>query len=386
MRGRLQRATVVLSLVVACLATARPAAGEVADGWDYRSLSIAADAIPLVGQFTGDAADDIFWYVPGSGADSLWVGHVGRRGADAFTRIPMTVNGSYRPIVADVAGDDYADILWYAPGTAPDSLWVSTNTPGTFAPEPVTIDGWYQPSVLRDFTSAERKDDILWYAPGSAPDSLWHLAEDGSFDRTTVPLSITASYRVVVGDWNGDKLEDVMLYAPGDGADQRWTSRADGRFRAGAYNIGGDYQPVTIYQPGGDGIFWWQSGTPAEAYWVSDAKAFRRAPVPARSDVGIAVSAGLQGAVVAVGAGPEAYLYAEPTRASWYGLAGAAHDIGAGRRPLIGDYDGDGYIDIVWYGPGGLSDALWYIAPTVSAQRSRQGAGAVHATPSPTRP
>ena len=50
----------------------------------------------------------------------------------------MTVNGSYRPIVADVAGDDYADILWYAPGTAPDSLWVSTNTPGTFAPEPVT--------------------------------------------------------------------------------------------------------------------------------------------------------------------------------------------------------------------------------------------------------
>ncbi|MBK5221034.1 MAG: CHAP domain-containing protein, partial [Thermoleophilia bacterium] len=45
----------------------------------------------------------------------------------------FTVKGTYAPIPGDFNGDGKADILWYGPGDAFDSMWYGTSNPGEFA-------------------------------------------------------------------------------------------------------------------------------------------------------------------------------------------------------------------------------------------------------------
>jgi hypothetical protein len=89
--------------------------------------------------------------------------------------------------------------------------------------------------------------------------------------------------------------------------------------------------------------------------------------VPSLGEVGSVTSAGLGGAIVTVPNGADGFFDAATT--DWYLLAGPTHDKTT-QRPLVGDYDDDGLIDVLWYGAGSLSDELWYSAP--SAMSSAQ--------------
>ena len=381
-----KRIALVAALVVALLAGLAPttAQAEVADGWDYRALSLGGTYKPLVGQFGGDAATDILWYAPGTGADSLWIGTVGVRGSAGFTKVPLTINKTYTPIVGDFFGDDYDDIIWYNPGTGPDAAWEATDTPGYFTNRALTINGVFRPTVLHDYTGVNRKDDILWYAPGSAKDYLWHMNEAGTGTYNTVNLSISGTFQMVVGDWNADRLEDLVLYAPGTAPDYRWASKADGTFATSALSVNGTFKPVTIYQNNGDGILWWADGAGREAYWVRTGSTFASRPVPAVSVRATVHSAGLQGAIVTVPDDLDGYFFGDANAGDWYQLAGASHDKGAGQVPLVADFDGDDYIDVVWYGAGTVKDELWYTAPGAAKGSGRSlpaGGGEARATP-----
>ncbi|MBK5220675.1 MAG: VCBS repeat-containing protein, partial [Thermoleophilia bacterium] len=80
----------------------------------------------------------------------------------------------------DFNGDGKADILWYGPGDAFDSMWYGTSNPGEFATGVnVTVKGTYIP-VPGDF-NGDRNSDVLWYGPGAEPDSIW-------FGQTAVGL------------------------------------------------------------------------------------------------------------------------------------------------------------------------------------------------------
>jgi hypothetical protein len=367
-----------LALAIGVLAllglAATPAAqAEVADGWDYRSLSVSGTYQPLVGQFAGDGATDILWYAPGSAPDSLWIGKAGQRGAAAFTKLALEINGTYTPVVGDFFGDDYSDIIWYAPGPASDFAWVSDDVPGYFGRQSVAINGRFRPSVLEDYSAANRKDDVLWYAPGSAKDYLWHFGETGTGAYSTVNLSINGTYQTILGDWNADGLGDLVLYAPGTAADYRWASKPDGTFAQSALSVNGTYEPVTILQDDGDGILWWADGPAREAYWVRNGATFRSASVPAVSELGAVTSAGLGGAIITVPGGVDGFFFGDATQGDWYGLAGLGHDKTT-QRPLVGDYDDDGLIDVTWYGRGTLSDELWYSVPSAMSSAQRSGA------------
>jgi hypothetical protein len=79
-------------------------------------------------------------------------------------------------------------------------------------------------------------------------------------------------------------------------------------------------------------------------------------------------SAGLSGAIVTVRDDVEVYFGGDQSAGDWFLLAGPTHDKTT-QRPLVGDYDDDGYVDVVWYGRGSLADELWYSDPFAAATR-----------------
>ena len=116
-------------------------------------IQVSGTYQPLVGNFGGDTKSDILWYAPGSTPDSLWIGTATH---GTFTKMPMTINGSYIPLVGNFAGDGYDDILWYSPGTGADTLWTSIDAPSIFASSTFTINGTYTPVVLHNHPGVRR--------------------------------------------------------------------------------------------------------------------------------------------------------------------------------------------------------------------------------------
>ena len=206
-----------------------PPAGSARFLWtDDRTNEISTSASfvppgaqPIVGNFAGDplqdVADDIVWYTPGPGGDSLWESRANRH----FAPHPTSIDGTFIPIVGQFSTDHHEDILWYAPGPAPDALW-DFDDDGTVTTRPLRIDGRYQPIIGR-FRGVG--DDILWYGRGSAPDTLWSFDGDRLTKQT---LTIDGTYTPIVGQFGGwgganqDYKQDIFWYAPGPAPDGIW--------------------------------------------------------------------------------------------------------------------------------------------------------------------
>lgn len=127
--------------------------------------------------------EDLFFYVPGTGADAIWAGN----GAGGFTSTAVTVNGYYNPIIGNFdsssSGVDMTDIFWYGPGGAADSVWM--NTGSGFTSLPATVNGYYSPLVVesRETTS---QDDIFWDSK-TAGDYLWATnGTNGAFSYSSM--------------------------------------------------------------------------------------------------------------------------------------------------------------------------------------------------------
>src|SRR5690349_14431435 len=126
MSRRLAACAVALIMVGGLLATT-PASATIDNeyGWDYQALSINGSYQMLRGQFAGDGATDVIFYGPGSAPDSLWIGKTGVKGTNGFTKVNLSIGGTYVPVVGDFGGDDYDDVLFYGRGSVSDSLWIS---------------------------------------------------------------------------------------------------------------------------------------------------------------------------------------------------------------------------------------------------------------------
>ncbi|WP_426570931.1 FG-GAP repeat domain-containing protein [Aquihabitans sp. McL0605] len=229
---------------------------------------------PLVGDFDGNGVTDIFWYAPGPAADTLWAFHPG----GSKTVVPKTVNGTFKPIVGDFvreAGDpDGAlDIFWYAPGTAADSLWEATGG-SHFHAIPQTVNGSFTP-LVGGFTpktgsayggSVDLSVDIFWYAPGKAADSLWNGHNDGTW--TKIPKTVNGTYKPFVGLFDGYGVDDIFWYSS-SGADSVWLGDPDtGAQDAFGASIGSGYTPVVGSFLIPDEPIYWYSPTGPDDFWL----------------------------------------------------------------------------------------------------------------------
>jgi len=238
---------------------------------------LSAPGIALVGNFLGDASDDLFLRQPGVLADLLLTGSAGR----FIPRKGFTINGNYRPLVGDYDGNGFEDVLWYAPGRATDAVWYSRGDGTFFTAATAAVDGSYRP-VSGDF-DRDGDDDVLWYAPGAGREYLW-LANGATF-RALTTTTVNGSYRTAVGDFDGDGDDDILWHGPRSVSDFVWSSSA-GRFRSRAtIQVSGSYVPAAgdYDGDGDDDILFYAPGSAADHLWFSQGLAFRPQRAPAVS-------------------------------------------------------------------------------------------------------
>ena len=368
----MRSARLALAALAACTALALPSAAHAAplqfftesthtelDSW------LKGGGTPLVGDFNGDGEGDVFLYRPGAGTERLLFGKGDRGGAwFSNTSANIQVNGTYTPVVGDFNANGSTDILWYGPGTAPDTLWSFNKQSSTFVVSKPVINGRYRPFV-GDFTSndGQATDDIFWYAPGSGADSIWKGIAGRRVSFSSIPQRISGTYTPLVGSFtpdpgtggSTDSTLDIFWYAPGATGDSLWKGDGNGHFTPQAYRVSGTYKPIVGFFDGYgvQDIFWYSANGP-DSVWLAD-------PATGKFTAhGASIGAGftpITGEFTIPDepiywwstTGPDRLWIPEGEPGTWaYSELNNNSDVGAGSKPVVVDLDGDGNNDILW--------------------------------------
>ena len=231
------------------------------------ALSLPSSAQAYPGTFSSATGSDVLLYNPGSGADSIQ--HIPNSLPGFTTVTALTVGGTYTPIIGDFDGNGIDDILWYAPGTAVDHLWLFNGSTG-HTEVPVSISGTYRPTVLD--ANGDNRKDILWYSP-SGGDALW-LFGPGGTTHVSKAISVGPGYQIVAGHFGlpaaGQPPDRAVFYNP-SGADYFWTfDTAGNHVSAVLPNIDGNYQllPGQFFEETYGGLVFYGPGSLPEKEWA----------------------------------------------------------------------------------------------------------------------
>lgn len=231
----MRRLLVVVALAASQLVSSPSVASAASADGQFLKLPITLNGsyVPVVGAFDCDEGFDgppeqqvgyeevgVVLYAAGSGADYLWTDLASSGGGLAKTQTPLSINGSYTPVVGDFDGDDCSDILWYGPGTAPDALWWGGPS-GFTAGKPIAISGVYIPVPGYHGGAAP---GVFWYAPDGT-EHLWLGTKNRSVPFLNVPARQVGgrSYRPVGFRNSGSGGGELLWYAPGVAADSVWS-------------------------------------------------------------------------------------------------------------------------------------------------------------------
>jgi IgA Peptidase M64 len=294
-----------------------------------------------IGNFSRADRTQVLFYYPGD--DNWWLGsHDGNQLNWTFAGntagFGHGINDGRPFWIGDFNGDGRADILFYYPGD--DNWWLGSHDGNqlqwTFAGNTAGFgnginDG--RPFWIGNFSRADQTQ-ILFYYPGD--DNWWLGSYDGNqlqwtFAGNTAGFGhgINDARPFWIGDFNGDGRADILFYYPGDdnwwlgshdGNQLQWTFAGntagfghginDGRpFWIGNFSRT-DQSQVLFYYPGDDN--WWLSSY-------------------------------------------------DGNQLNWKlvgNTAGFGHGINDGRPFWIGDFNGDGRADILFYYPG---DDNWWL-------------------------
>ena len=325
---------------------------------------------PIVGDFAGSRNDDVIYYAPGSGKDYLHVAD----GDGGFTSVALPgINGTYTPLVGDFVGDDRDDVLFFRKGSSQAYLWrfdgnarsgaLSVRSTSLSVPSVVTQ------AVVLDNRPAYGgpRDEVLWYAAGSAADRIDHYGwpDTGSLTVTSRKITASGSYAPITGDFDGNGFADIFWYGPGSAPDSTWflsgsvlrsqTQRMVNTPVTGNYLVQvGNF----VGSPDNLELAFVQSGSGADHVWSFDSSGRYRSDTRT-SSVGGAPFV-LHGAtdrllMWSAGSSPAIWSFDPP---SARGTGNTA--VGAGYRPLIGDFTGPGGTSsILWYAPGTNPELLY---------------------------
>jgi hypothetical protein len=178
------------------------------DGW----------RIPLTGHFRSRTHwTDILWFEPRSATIDTWMFNHDfstMKSGPMSTELRGVVAGiEYFPIVGNFDGNNATDLFWYAPGPASDWLWLSDANQDVilFDNYQFAVDGDYHP-IVGDF-DGDGDDDLIWYRP--ATEMAGGLSFSWYFDGPSIDvraLSVVGDYVPYVEDFDGDGCTDILWY------------------------------------------------------------------------------------------------------------------------------------------------------------------------------
>ncbi len=247
-----------------------------------------------------------------------------------------------------------AEVLWHAPGATEGTLWTPVVTPAgvTFEATPFAyfdplgkpVNGWYGDSeseviVPARLAGASERFDLLFYGPGPmVPEYAVLSGGTGG----GIGLWHEAGYvQLVPGAFDGADLgRDVLyVYAPGPGPDRALVLGPDGALAerwdvpqqdAYAYPLAAPFRGTG--HP--DDLLWWDPLEREIVVWRVDG-GLEQVTVKTHAQEGLGLP---QGELI----------------------------------PAVGDFNGDGRADVLWYGVHGrpnadeIADALWLSISTAT--------------------
>jgi hypothetical protein len=311
----------------------------------YRPVSLDAD---------GDGRGDVLWYAPGSGRELLWLGE----GSGRFTSVAVAaVTTTYDDVVVlDVDGNGRDDVLWYSRRTGAAQLWAAAGD-GQFLPLNLLAAPGKRPVALdRDGDGA---DELFWYGPGTGTDA-WAVWNGAGF--TLTPVTVSGSYQPFAADFDGNGREDLFWYAPGSGADRVWLHRVDGGTTGVSVTVDGSFVPL-LADVDGDGavdVFWYAAGTAPDSLWFGGPSFTRRSQTVTANYAPIVADLG--------GDGRDDLLWYAPGsgRDPWWRwsadrvLTGSEIEADGSHQAVVGGFSARGLDGVLWYAPGATPDALWW--------------------------
>jgi hypothetical protein len=255
--------------------------------FDPLDTNIFGKPVPLAGDYTGDGYADLIWYAPGPAGDSMWI--FDDVWFDART---LSIDGYYLPVVGDFSCDGRDDVFWYDPVGATSVVWRSAGN-GLFAVSFLDNAAAGLPLTGTPFIpipghfDADPCQDILWYRPGTASDRLWLGGPLGPA-TSSVARTVNGSYRPIAADFNGDGRKDVFWYAPGAAKDSVWFFQADASHTELFLAVSGDYAPFAGDFDGDvdTDLLWYRGFEAKSSIWRAQGGTFAAtgpASVPERS-------------------------------------------------------------------------------------------------------
>jgi len=169
----------------------------------------------------GDGKDDIQWFNPTTGANSVWL----MNGTTySSTSSIMSVSANWKMIgVADFNGDGKPDILWRNATTGIDVVWLMNGTTvGTSVTLEAQTDLNWRMIGTGDF-NGDGKPDILWRNASTGDNVVWLM--NGTVHSSSVTLAAVTDLNwkmVGAGDFNGDGKADILWRNYATGANTLW--------------------------------------------------------------------------------------------------------------------------------------------------------------------
>ena len=229
----------------------------------------------------------------------------------------------------DFNGNGTSDILWYNKITGNTNIWFIQN--GNYT-------GWSDPGVMAPSTgfvvagigdfNGNGTSDILWYNTNTGNTNIWFI-QNGNYTGWSDPGAMAPSTGFAVagiGDFNGDGTADILWYNKSTGNTNVWFIQ-NGNYTG--WSDPGVMAPSTGFVFAGIGKF--NGGNTSDILWYNTATG--------NTNVWFIQNGNYAG-------------WSDPgVMAPSTGFAFAG----------VGDFNGDGTTDILWYNPSTGNTNVWFI-------------------------
>lgn len=204
------------------------------DDYTQKAFNVNGDYTPIVGDFDGDGFSDVYWYGTGTVADSIWWGNADVDTTSAFTSTTVSRGGAFEAIAADFDGNGSDDIMWYEPGTGTDTVYYGTGTRNSWISRNHTLNGTGWDLAAGDF-DGDGEDDLFLYS-ATASQVWWGTTDVNAFGASlSTWVTLAAGYQLDGGDFDGDGYDDLLAYDPFTTSTAWWGTATRASFGTAAH-------------------------------------------------------------------------------------------------------------------------------------------------------